>query len=138
MLRAARHTFAMVSALASSVFLFTRRHSMLSSLSRWCGVAISTALALPATVAGQSTTISGQVTAEGGTPLVGVTVSVVGLGIGSMTQPDGRYSFTVPASRVTGQVATLSARRVGYTPQSAQITLTPGTITHDFVMAATA
>jgi len=53
-----------------------------------------------------------------------------------MTQEDGLYSFTVPAQRVSGQTVTLTARRVGYAPQNAQITLAAGTITHDFVMTA--
>jgi TonB-linked SusC/RagA family outer membrane protein len=78
------------------------------------------------------------VTGEGGVPLPNATVSIVGLGLGSVTRSDGLYTFTVPASRVTGQVVTLNARRVGYTPQNAQITLTAATVTRDFTMTATA
>jgi TonB-linked SusC/RagA family outer membrane protein len=82
----------------------------------------------------QGTTITGNVTGEGGSPLVGVSVSVTGMGLGSQTGADGRYSFTIPAPRVTGQVVTLNARRVGYLPQNVPVTLNAGTITHDFAM----
>src|SRR5947209_7063624 len=93
---------------------------------------------LPARLVSQGATITGHVTAEGGVPLTGVTVSINGMGLGSMTGPDGIYSFTVPAARVTGQTVTLTARRVGYAAQTAPITLAAGTITHDFIMAAAA
>jgi TonB-linked SusC/RagA family outer membrane protein len=86
----------------------------------------------------QGATITGHVTGEGGVPLPGATVSIAGMGVGSITRNDGLYTFTVPANRVTGQVVTLNARRVGYTPQNAQVTLAAGTITHDFAMTATA
>jgi len=78
------------------------------------------------------------VTSAGGGPLPSVTVSITGMGLGSITREDGLYTFTVPAARVTGQSVTLTARRVGFAPQNAQITLTAGTITHDFVMTAAA
>lgn len=83
-------------------------------------------------------TVTGHVTGENGGPLPAVTVSVAGMGLGSITGPDGVYSFTVPANRVTGQVVQLTARRVGYAPQNAQVALSFGTVTHDFVMAPTA
>jgi TonB-linked SusC/RagA family outer membrane protein len=92
---------------------------------------------LPAQAMAQGATINGTVTGEGGVPLVGVTISIAGMGLGSQTAADGKYSFTVPASRVTGQTATLNARRVGYLPQNVPITLTAGTITHDFAMVST-
>src|SRR3569833_454061 len=92
---------------------------------------------LPAQAMAQGATVTGNVTGEGGVPLVGVTVSIGGMGLGSQTGPDGKYSFTVPASRVTGQAVTLNARRVGYLPQNVPITLNAGTITHDFAMVTT-
>jgi TonB-linked SusC/RagA family outer membrane protein len=112
---------------------------MLRPQSRWLILLASAALvALPARLVAQGATVTGHVTAEGGAPLNGVTVSITGMGLGTITREDGVYSFTVPANRVTGQLVTLNARRVGYIPQNAQITLTPGVITHDFVMVATA
>src|SRR5262249_47114436 len=104
---------------------------------RWCrALACAALLAAPASLLAQAATITGHVTSEAGTPLVGVTVSIPGLGVGSTTRDDGQYTFTVPASRITGQTATLNARHVGYAPQNASITLTAVTISHDFVLAA--
>jgi len=93
---------------------------------------------VPAVLAAQGATITGHVTSSTGSPLPSVTVSITGMGLGTITQDDGLYSFTVPTSRVSGQTVTLAARRVGFAPQNAQITLTAGTITHDFVMTAAA
>lgn len=95
-------------------------------------------MAGPATLAAQSATITGHVTTETGAPLAGVTVSITALGVGSTTRDDGQYTFTVPAARVANQSAILSARRVGYSPQSAPITVSAGTVTHDFIMMITA
>ena len=93
--------------------------------------------AMPRLVAAQAT-ISGRVTTETGTGLSDVTVSVPALGAGARTDDSGHYSFAVPAARVSGQVAALVARRVGYAPAAAQITLTPGATTHDFTMTQSA
>ncbi|MEP6493156.1 MAG: SusC/RagA family TonB-linked outer membrane protein [bacterium] len=100
-------------------------------------MACAALFAAPMTLVAQAT-ITGHVTTQGGTPLTGVTVSIAGIGVGSTTREDGGYSFTVPARNVTGQSVTLNARRVGYSPQNAPITLAAGNITHDFTMAATA
>src|SRR5512132_4298893 len=84
-------------------------------------------LIAPARLVAQGVAIvTGHVTGENSGPLPAVTVSVAGMALGSSTGPDGVYSFTVPANRVTGQVVQLTARRVGYAPQNAQITLGPG------------
>ena len=95
-----------------------------------CGV-------LPTRAMAQGATINGKVIGEAGAPLVGATISIGGMGIGTQTGADGAYSFTVPAARVTGQAVSLMARRVGYIPQAVPITLSAGTITHDFTMMTT-
>jgi TonB-linked SusC/RagA family outer membrane protein len=103
---------------------------------RWRrSLACAALLATPASLLAQAATLTGHVTSDAGTPLIGVTVSIPGLGVGSTSRENGEYTFTVPASRVSGQSVTLNARRVGYTPQNVSITLSAGTITHDFVMA---
>ncbi|PYO79423.1 MAG: SusC/RagA family TonB-linked outer membrane protein, partial [Gemmatimonadetes bacterium] len=58
------------------------------------------------------------------------------MGLGGLTRDDGSYSIVVPGARVSGQTVTLAARRLGYKSQTAQVTLTPGGVTHDFVLAA--
>ena len=85
----------------------------------------------------QPITVSGTVVNETGQPMPGASVALVGLGLGSMTDDAGKYSFQVPAARASGQTATLEARRLGYRPVQFQVTLAPGTtISHNFSLAA--
>src|SRR2546423_6786856 len=96
-----------------------------------------TALALTAPVAfAQSgTTITGRVTSDVGAPLGSASVFIAGLNLGATTSDDGSYTFVVPASRATGATVTLTARVIGYTARSVQITLTPGaTINQNFTL----
>jgi len=88
---------------------------------------------VPAAYAQQPTTVSGQVTASvGGTPLAGAQVAISTLRVGAMTDAEGRYSFTVPAS-ATGE-ATLTVRRLGYVSRSVQVALTGAPIRQDFAL----
>ena len=80
----------------------------------------------------QAATVSGRVTNEAAAPVPGASVSIPALGVGSYTSNDGRYTFTVPANRVTGQNVSLVARRIGYTPVTASVTLSGTSVTHDF------
>lgn len=92
---------------------------------------------LPAfSAAQQGATISGRVTSEAGTPLPSVSVFVEGMNLGTLTREDGAYSFVVPGARATGQQATVTARLIGYKSASAQVTLSPGTITQNFTLEA--
>ena len=83
----------------------------------------------------QPATISGKVTSESGTPLLGASVFLEGMGLGAATNADGRYSIDVPGGRVNSQGATVTARRIGYRARSVTITLRGGAITQDFVLA---
>ena len=106
---------------------------------RRCGVTLAVTLLSPvASLVAQAATITGRVTNQSGAPVPGATVSVSGMGVGSISADSGVYTFTVPAARVQGQTVTLNARRVGFSPQNVTITLRAGTIRQDFVMAATA
>jgi TonB-linked SusC/RagA family outer membrane protein len=92
---------------------------------------------LPVIAAAQeSATITGRVTGEGGVHLSSVTISIPELGLGSITRDDGSYSILVPSARVTRQAVTITARRVGYKPKSARVTITGGTIAQDFLLEA--
>lgn len=92
---------------------------------------------LPALAAAQqATTISGRVTGELGRPLAGASVFIEGVNVGSATDEDGRYSFQVPSARVSGQPARITARRIGYTARTATVTLSPGEIRQDFLLAS--
>ncbi|HJQ21093.1 MAG TPA: TonB-dependent receptor plug domain-containing protein, partial [Gemmatimonadaceae bacterium] len=87
--------------------------------------------AAPAIAQAQNTTVSGTVTGESGTPLQAVSVSIPTLRVGATTNERGQYSFSVPAN---GQQVVLTARRLGFNPKSATITLTSGAVTQDFVL----
>ncbi|MDQ3997565.1 MAG: SusC/RagA family TonB-linked outer membrane protein, partial [Gemmatimonadota bacterium] len=52
------------------------------------------------------------------------------------TNEAGRYSITVPGARVQGQGVTVTARRVGFRPQNIRVTISAGTVTQDFELAA--
>lgn len=91
----------------------------------------------PALAQAQGTTISGRVTSPGGVPVAGVSVSIPTLRVGGFTDESGRYSFSAPTS-ATGTTVTLMARRLGYAPNSASITLSGPTVSHDFTFSATA
>jgi TonB-linked SusC/RagA family outer membrane protein len=80
----------------------------------------------------QGTTVQGTVTAETGEPIAGASVGIQTLGVGAVTNDQGRYTFIVPAARVSGQTVTLLARFLGYRPISRTITLTAGTIEQNF------
>jgi TonB-linked SusC/RagA family outer membrane protein len=93
-------------------------------------------LFLPGTLAAQAT-ITGKVTSGSGTPLQSVSVFVQGLNVGTLTGPDGSYSFQVPAARFTsGQQVQLLAQLIGYRAESHTIRLTTGqTVVQNFALA---
>src|SRR5689334_11306302 len=91
----------------------------------------------PALALAQGTTISGQVTGAGGVPIVGASVSIPTLRIGSFTDESGNYTFTAPPS-ANGTTVTLAARRLGYAPSSASITLSGSPVTQNFSLSAAA
>jgi TonB-linked SusC/RagA family outer membrane protein len=98
---------------------------------------LSAGLALPALLAAQEpVTITGRVTSDAGLPLGQVEVAIPAMGLGSLSKDDGRYTMVVPGARVSGQTVTMVARRLGYKSQTAQLTLSAGGVTHDFVLAA--
>ncbi|MDP9200349.1 MAG: SusC/RagA family TonB-linked outer membrane protein [Gemmatimonadota bacterium] len=96
---------------------------------------LPTLLLVPAALRAQGAVVSGRVLGASGEPLPAATVYIQGYGTGATTDADGRYSFPVPSARVQGQTATLTARRIGYTSQNAQITLRTGNIARDFTLA---
>ncbi|HEU4748084.1 MAG TPA: SusC/RagA family TonB-linked outer membrane protein [Gemmatimonadaceae bacterium] len=91
----------------------------------------------PAVAAAQGTTISGQVTGTAGAPVPGASVSIPTLRVGGFTDDQGNYTFTVPAS-ATGTTVTVTARRLGYQPSSAQVTLSGAPVLQNFSLSAAA
>ncbi|MFN8861788.1 MAG: SusC/RagA family TonB-linked outer membrane protein [Gemmatimonadaceae bacterium] len=105
---------------------------MLHRLRRLLAVA-GTAAALPLSglAAQQTASITGRVTTAG-QPLGGAQVGIVELGVGSVTDTQGRYTFTVDPARAGGKPVTLLARTIGYRPVKHVITLTAGRIEQNF------
>ncbi|HET9636011.1 MAG TPA: SusC/RagA family TonB-linked outer membrane protein [Gemmatimonadaceae bacterium] len=109
---------------------------MTRKITRFLAIASVFGLA-PAFAQAQGTTVSGQVTGPGGTPIVGASVSVTTLRVGSFTDDAGHYSFTVPAS-ANGTTVTVTARRLGYAPSAASITVSGAPVTQNFSLSAAA
>jgi TonB-linked SusC/RagA family outer membrane protein len=89
-----------------------------------------------AAVAQDAATITGRVTGEAGIVLAGVTIAIPEMGLGTTTRDDGTYSVVVFGGRVNRQAVTLTARRVGYKPKTARITLVSGSLRQDFALEA--
>jgi TonB-linked SusC/RagA family outer membrane protein len=92
-------------------------------------------LGLPSSLAAQAT-LAGRVLSTSGTPLQSVNVFVQGLSVGTLTGPDGTYSFQVPAARFTpGQTVVLLAQLIGYRAEAHSVTLSTGqTTTQNFAL----
>ncbi|MEO9225668.1 MAG: TonB-dependent receptor plug domain-containing protein, partial [Gemmatimonadaceae bacterium] len=94
-------------------------------------------LVLPVVSQAQSATISGRVTAETGEAIPAVSVSITAMSIGAITDAQGRFTFTIPTSRLTGGSVTVLARRIGYSAKSVTITPKAGVSTAvDFILSA--
>lgn len=94
-------------------------------------------LAMPALSQAQSATIAGRVTAETGEAVPAATVAIAALRVGAITDDQGRYSFTIPAARLTGGSVTVMVRRIGYGSKSTVVTPHAGsTTTVDFTIGA--
>ena len=109
---------------------------MTGKISRFLAIAVALGLA-PAVALAQGTNISGQVTGTGGAPVVGVSVSIPTLRVGGFSDDQGQYSFTVPAS-ANGTTVTVIARRLGFQPSSAQVTLSGAPVVQNFSLSAAA
>ncbi len=106
-------------------------------LKRILSVIGASAMVASAALAQSGTTISGRVTNDAGAPVAGASVFIPSLNVGAQTNDAGRYSFVVPATRAAGQTVLLTARVIGFTAKSFQVTLASGRdITQDFTLSS--
>jgi len=103
-------------------------------LNRLFIVFLAALVAAPGAMAQQGATVTGKVTAEGGTPVAFASVVLAGMGLGATTREDGVYSISVPAGRVTNQRVDLTVRAIGYQSATQSITLSSGTVTANFTL----
>jgi TonB-linked SusC/RagA family outer membrane protein len=83
----------------------------------------------------EPTTISGRVVASGGQIMANASVFISSMNLGTLTNAQGRYILIVPAARAAGQTVKLEVSQIGYKTESANITLSPGPISHDFTLS---
>jgi iron complex outermembrane receptor protein len=79
--------------------------------------------------------VSGRVTSEDGSGIAGATVSIAQLNVSATTDRSGRYTLTVPAASVQGQVVEVRVVAPGVQSKTARVTLAAGALTQDFVLA---
>ena len=83
----------------------------------------------------EATNVTGRVTGAAQAPLENVAVSIPELRVGSYTDQSGRYQISVPAT-AAGRTVVIVARRIGYQPDSARVTVSGGAVSQDFSLAA--
>lgn len=86
----------------------------------------------------QPATIVGQITSDGGSPLAGATVRVVGAGHSTFADGNGSYRIEVPEVDVAGTRDTLLVTMLGYRDRRVPFMLEPGTIRLDVSMTVDA
>jgi TonB-linked SusC/RagA family outer membrane protein len=98
--------------------------------------AAALALAAPPALTAQGTaSVTGRVSdSTSGQPVAGARVGIVGTGVATLTDRDGRYLL----QGLVPNTVTLRAQRIGFTPQDRVVTLVDGTVTVDFGLSAAA
>lgn len=97
---------------------------------------LALAATAPVAQAQQGAVIQGKVTNPQGQPVEGASVLITSLNAGTATTTAGTYTFRVSNANVTGRAVSITARRIGYSPITKQITLVSGNQQVDFVLTA--
>lgn len=92
------------------------------------------AIGKPGVVHAQNAVITGRVTSEFGQAIEGANVYISELAVSMLTNAEGNYTINLPAARVTGQLANLRVRAVGYAPQMRPVRIEAGTQTFNFAL----
>jgi TonB-linked SusC/RagA family outer membrane protein len=103
---------------------------------RWlAGGMVATLALLPAVLSAQEPgTVTGRVTDQSGAPIPAATVAIPELELGATTRQNGEYTIILPAARIQGGAVTLTARVIGFKPQSVLITPTQGIVRQNFTL----
>jgi len=99
--------------------------------------ALAVSALLPMIALAQGPTVaSGTIRGPDGGPLANVTVNITTLRVGAITNREGQYQLTIPAT-ATGPVV-ITARRIGYQRATATVTPTGAPIRQDFTLQVSA
>jgi TonB-linked SusC/RagA family outer membrane protein len=82
-----------------------------------------------------STTITGTVTTDAGTPIGSAFVSLPALRRSTTTSDAGTYRFVIPLDRLMTRAETLHVLRLGFRPAEIAFSIAPGDVTVDVAMA---
>ena len=82
----------------------------------------------------QNTTISGTVTDQIGTPVIGATVMVQDTELGAATNNEGFYSFEIPSGAISDNICTVNVSYIGYSSATQEIDVSSGSATLDFTI----
>lgn len=106
--------------------------SMFDSV-RYGALPLALSFGVASTALAQSTsTISGRVVDQVGTPIADASVAVSVPAVSTRSKPDGRFSLTVPMRN--GGPVVVTARRLGFQPASRTIALRADGVTVDFTL----
>jgi len=105
---------------------------LLQWLSRCTAAAVLVLMPMMAQAQGGPAVLTGVIKSEFGDPLENANVYIVELAISVGTNATGRYTVTIPADRVRGQVVQLRARAIGYKADAKPVTLRAGNQSFDF------
>jgi TonB-linked SusC/RagA family outer membrane protein len=111
--------------------------SMLSMVARrmtWFTLVLALATPGYAAAQGDSATVTGTVTNEGGVPIGNARVTLTSLQLSTTTTDAGIYRLVIPAARFVAGSDTVRVVRLGFKPQNVGITIAPGRIVADVVM----
>jgi TonB-linked SusC/RagA family outer membrane protein len=90
-----------------------------------------------ASVAQAQSVITGRIIDEtgNGIPAANVSVPSLGVGVGASTNATGNYTINLGTNVTAGSSVVLNVRRIGYGPQSRNVTVTNGTVTENFTLS---
>ncbi|MEO7041562.1 MAG: SusC/RagA family TonB-linked outer membrane protein [Gemmatimonadaceae bacterium] len=97
---------------------------------------LALAATAPVVQAQEGAVVTGKVTNPQGQPIEGASVLISSLNAGTATTTAGIYTFRVGTRNITGRAVSITARRIGFSPVTKQITLVSGNQQVDFVLAA--
>jgi TonB-linked SusC/RagA family outer membrane protein len=97
---------------------------------------LALAATAPVAQAQQGAVVTGKVTNPQGQPVEGASVLISSLNAGTATTTAGTYTFRVGNRNITGRAVSITARRIGFSPVTKQITLVSGNQEVDFVLTA--